>query len=92
MRDRLRRWEILVGAFVLAATLVLALDTKIGPVVFKFGAGHGVHLGDLVVAVPVGTLATWRWRRTRSAPPHTPDKAHATASESASGSELASSR
>jgi hypothetical protein len=37
--------------------LVIAVETAVGPVIVRFGHGHGVHLGDLVGVAAVSSPA-----------------------------------
>lgn len=50
---------VTIGAVILVGTLGL----EIGPVILKFGSGHGIHLGDLVLMsalLPVALRLGWR--------------------------------
>lgn len=56
-----------MGLWLLAGTaaLVVAAETKVGPVVHRFSPGHGVHLGDVVFSAAalagcaLATRARW---------------------------------
>lgn len=74
-RDQASRFWRRVGAVLtvwFAATvvvLVVAAETKVGPVLLTLSRRHGVHAGDVVAAVATYTAAaafTWRlllrWR------------------------------
>jgi hypothetical protein len=57
------------------AVLAMAADTKIGPIMLVLSRRHGVHAGDLVVAVvayAAAAVLTWRllvrWRVDDRAP------------------------
>jgi hypothetical protein len=59
----------------LAAALLIAWQTRVGPIVLRVTDRHGVHLGD-VAAFEVcamwalhGTIGPFRARRRRVAPP-----------------------
>jgi hypothetical protein len=70
---RTPRRLLLTVAWVLAtcAALLVAHDTKIGPVLLTISRGHGVHLGDVLsLLVCYGAVALLQ----ASWPPHRSDR------------------
>ncbi len=60
---------ILVWAAAAAAVIVIATDTKVGPVLIRLSRGHGIHLLDVLVFIGVSAVAsavTWLCVRRRS--------------------------
>ena len=60
-------WTLGVWAFCGIATVLVAAESKVGPVLHELDARHGVHLGDVVACITFPALATWLtwsfWRR-----------------------------
>ncbi|SHL21682.1 hypothetical protein SAMN05443637_12168 [Pseudonocardia thermophila] len=48
---------LLVWALAVAFVLVVASDTRIGPVVFRLTKTHGIHLGDIYATLASGVVA-----------------------------------
>jgi hypothetical protein len=49
----MRAWVMLlaIGVLLAAAVLLLAMRTEFGPVLLELTPQHGVHAGDLLVAI-----------------------------------------
>ena len=53
---------LMVWAVAVAAVLLTAVDTRVGPVLFTISRRHGVHLGDVLVllaAAAIAAVLTW---------------------------------
>jgi hypothetical protein len=52
----------IIWAVAAAATLGVASETAVGPVVLRLSEGHGIHLGDIIfgfAAIISASAATW---------------------------------
>lgn len=61
---RLRPLDVLLAVLLLAVLLVWVLVPHAleGAVLFEFSGTHGVHIGDLVGAAAIGSIAWWTLR------------------------------
>ena len=56
-------WLVVVWGLATAVGLLVAVTTKIGPILLQVTPSHGVHLGDVaafVLSYVVALIVTWR--------------------------------
>ena len=60
-------WTLGIWAYCGATTVLIAAESKVGPVLYRLNDRHGIHLGDVVACVTLPGLAAWLtwslWRR-----------------------------